>query len=465
MEVHEGVSAQDEVINLIGRTVQQWIIISICVVVGLGASLVVTVLQRPVYSATAAAYISVGAADNISDLSLGASYTDQVVKSYEQIAVAPIVLDKVSSVLGLASSGGVAPTQITTNVPIDTSVLEVSATSGSARGSADLANAVVSQLNLVVPGLNPSTTSASGPVKFTQITYAVPPAAPAEPRLAVYLLVGLLGGLVAGIGIAAVRVKIDTRVHDASTLERVADLAVLAQVPTRRREEARGEQLQVGVQSVYAEALRHMRVNFKFAASLKTGCAYAITSSVPGEGKSEISVGFAEILSQSGQHVLLIDADLRRPTISVMTGIDSGIGLSDVISGQADLDAAIQEWGPGRNVHILPSGPLPPNPTALLESAYFATLLAEAQSRYDYVIIDTPPVLAVSDSLIVAAQCAGTVVVVGVDKVRVPQVRQTLATLKATGGTAIGFVNNFAARSEADAYSYTSRVVRPVVSR
>ena len=173
-----------------------------------------------------------------------------------------------------------------------------------------------------------------------------------------------------------------------------------------------------------------MRTNVGFVAlGGERQRSMVITSSVRGEGKTETAVNLARVLAAAGESVLLVDADLRAPQVAQRMGLDGALGLSDVLTGRGTLEALTIEAAPGR-LTVLPAGTVPPNPSELLGSDAMAHLLTTAERQYDYVLFDAPPLLPVTDSVVLSAQAGGAIVVARSGLVRRPQLEAAVDLLK-----------------------------------
>lgn len=163
--------------------------------------------------------------------------------------------------------------------------------------------------------------------------------------------------------------------------------------------------------SIIAEQFRTIRTNIKFSVpdtDLKT---ILVTSSTPGEGKSTNAANLGVVFAQEGKKVLIVDADMRKPTLHYTFGIFNTVGLSTVLSRQNELNCAIQET-PIVGLFVLPSGPIPPNPAELLSSKAFDAFLEEMKKHYDLIIFDAPPLLSVSDAQVLSHKCDGTLLII-----------------------------------------------------
>ena len=162
--------------------------------------------------------------------------------------------------------------------------------------------------------------------------------------------------------------------------------------------------------SIAAESYRVLRTSLEYSSIDKELKSIVVTSSEPGEGKSTVAGNLASIIAQNNKKVIIIDCDLRRPTIHKKFGISNSIGLTEYIIGKNDLNNVIQILN--ENFSVITSGRIPPNPSEILSSKSMENLLKALSVCYDYVILDTPPLTAVTDAQILAGKCDGTILVV-----------------------------------------------------
>lgn len=201
------------------------------------------------------------------------------------------------------------------------------------------------------------------------------------------------------------------------------------------------------------EAYKTLRTNVRFCLQ-GTGCKrICITSAMAGEGKSITFLNLAISIAEAGQKVLLIDADLRRPAVARLTGKKAIPGLSNVLAGLVTADEAVRkEIYP--NLDIIFSGDIPPNPSELLGTENFQNLIEEMAQRYEYILIDAPPVNVVSDACIIANCVDGVLILVRQDRSRKDAVVQAVNNLKLTGARVLGFVLNGVRLETGKKYGY-----------
>jgi succinoglycan biosynthesis transport protein ExoP len=198
-----------------------------------------------------------------------------------------------------------------------------------------------------------------------------------------------------------------------------------------------------------------LRTNLQFIDVASRPRSIVITSSIPGEGKSTMAINLAVSLADTGARVILVDADLRRPSIADYAGIEGNVGLTTVLIGRADVEDVVQPLGT-TTLDLLPSGQIPPNPSELLGSPAMIGLLDRLTASYDTVLLDSPPLLPVTDGAVLSKLAHGALVVVGTDRIHRPQLQETLGSLQTAGAHVLGLVLNKIDRREAGTYSYDS---------
>ncbi len=268
---------------------------------------------------------------------------------------------------------------------------------------------------------------------------ATVPADPVVPQPAQNIALGLLIGALSGIGLAFLRDALDNTIKDQATLERISGSGMVGAIPvdkTRVHETA----IQFETEnSAIAESFRKLRTNLQFLAVDHPPRVILVTSSLPNEGKSTTAVNIALALAESGHTVLLLDGDMRRPTIHKCLDIVGSVGLSTVLSGGTSVDEALQESKFPR-LTVLAAGASPPNPSELLGSLVAKSLLNELSTRFDYIIIDTAPLLAVTDAAVLAANCDGTLMMARFGRTKRDQLAQSVRILDDVGAKLLGAV-------------------------
>lgn len=429
-----------------------WLLLVLSTLCGIALAIAFVVVQRPVYESTARVFVSTSSATSVADLSTGATLTEQLVKSYAAVATSPYVLREVIRDLGLAETPAQLAQAVTATASSDTVVIEITAQDHSAARAAAIANAVSSRLSSAVAGLTHATGAAASPIQLTTIQPATAARLPSSPDIPIDLALGLLVGLVLGAGLLVLREALDTRIRALDALKRVTGMPVLASLPTDGSTVRRPLATTAGGgRSARAEAVRTLVTNLEYS-GLEDRPTIVVTSSVACEGKTTTAANLAVALTEAGRSVVVVDADMRRPSLADAFGVDGGLGLSDVLAGRTDLQSALQSWGEN-GLAVLPAGHLPPNPYELLRSDAMAELLTELSNRYSTVVIDTPPVLVAADAPLLAARASATLMVAAMRFVTRPQLSAALEQLALLEVRVVGVVANRVAKRES-AYGY-----------
>jgi capsular exopolysaccharide synthesis family protein len=279
-------------------------------------------------------------------------------------------------------------------------------------------------------------------------TVSPTPVAPNRPRA---LLVALVVGVLLGIGAATAADRLDDSVRSVDEVRERLQLPVLAVIP--RAAGGAGLVTHEDPRSAVAEAFRSLRTSVAFTRAHAEPRTLVITSAAPGEGKSTAAANLAITFAQQGQRTLLIDADLRRAVLHTLFNVAPVPGVSDVLVGRARLTDVVRAVDVP-NLSVVPSGPAPPNPSELLGSSAMRAMLDEARSLYDMVIVDSPPVLAVTDAAVVASLVDGTILVVRVGATGRDAVRRAAVQLQGVHARLLGVVVNAVARRQAGSGAY-----------
>lgn len=425
----------------------RWIAALVTALLVIGAVAGWTALQRPIYEASASLFVRTEPGASVADRSAGADYARQQIATYTDLADTPLVLDPAIESLGLPTSAQQVARHVSATVPQDTLLIKVTVRDSSAQGAADLADAVSASLRTEVMELE----SSSG-VELTIVTPATVPSEPISPDVFQNLALGLVSALLAGVLAAMVRDILDNKVRKAEDIRLLTDAAIMATVPAVRAENAVTMLDDDAAQGIQAEAYRELRTNLRFLDMQGSTRSLVVTSSVKDEGKSATSINLAAAVARSGLRVLLVDGDLRNPSIHRYLGLEGGAGLTTVLIGDADLEDVVQPLDP-EGLFVLASGPLPPNPNELLDSARMTQFLDAATYHYDLVILDSSPLLAAADATVLARQVSGTLFVAGSGRVRRSQLIHALQKIQLVQGRLLGIVVNGVPRSDRTAYT------------
>ena len=293
---------------------------------------------------------------------------------------------------------------------------------------------------------------------------ALPPASPVLRPQSTVIITSLIFALLGGIVVAFLMESLDTGLRSIAEIEAITELPSLAIVPRARRSSAEQAgtlttaQRNIGVltqpKSQFAEAFRSLRTSLLLSSTGHPPKFIVLTSATPSEGKTTAASNLAAILAQRDTRVVLIDGDLRRPNIHHRFGMNGKIGLTTVLTGATTLEETVQTVPEIQNLDILPSGPIPPFPAEMLSSDAMVALLKRCGELYSYVVIDSPPILSVTDGVILARMADAVILVVRHGKSSKHVVRRARDLLLRSGGPITGIVLNAVDLNSPEYYGY-----------
>ena len=301
---------------------------------------------------------------------------------------------------------------------------------------------------------------------------ALAPTSPSSPKTKRNTILGAVLGLLLGLGIALLLERLDNRIRRPEDLETIYRLPVLGVVPKSTALDGVGKR--AVLQPAEAEAFSLIRAHLRFFNIDRDLCTVVVASPAPGDGKSTIARHLAAAAARLGSRVLLLEVDLRHPTLARQLDIQSGPGLADVLIGAIPMGEAIQrvslEASPGegtmeRVLDVLSAGAvLPPNPGELLESREMAAVIQRAKSAYDLVVIDTPPLAAVSDAFPLLTKVDGVVIVGWVGRSRRDSAERLHQVLASSGAPLLGVIANGSSGPGISAYTKHDKPLPVVIS-
>lgn len=283
---------------------------------------------------------------------------------------------------------------------------------------------------------------------------AVFPLHPAIPNIPKTIFVSLIVGLLLGVGASYLVEMLDDRIRAPEEIEQVSGLATLGIIPRSESEEETGEALR-DPRSALSEAYRSFATALQFSTDSGLPRSISVTSAGPGEGKSTTVLAIARHFAQMGLRVLLIDGDLRRPSLHIKQGLDNSIGLSNLLTG-ASLPPEVIQKTDLPNLAFIASGPLPPNAADLLSGTRIFSLISLGSEVFDLIIFDSPPVLGLADAQLIGNATAATVFVVGAGDQRKGVIRSALRRLQLARVKVVGAIlTKFHAKTVGYAYAYS----------
>ncbi|KIS26205.1 lipopolysaccharide biosynthesis protein [Arthrobacter sp. SPG23] len=437
-----------------------------------------TVLQPKIYSSDSSGIVVTPGSDNVSLSLAGDSLAKAKVKNYESVAKSRLVADRVIASLELKTTADALLGTISVKVPLDTAEIRVTAQSPDPATAQRVADAWVNGLAAQVEAIETATPETAAPdagtspdaatapaatasaVRILPLGKAVLPTSPVSPNVNLALSLGALTGLALGAAYALVRRHLDRRIRNAAEVERLFEVPVIGTLPVDHRLDEKSTILDAGTAAqlddaggAMAEALRELRTNLSFLDVDQPPRIIVVTSSLQAEGKSTVTANLAVTMAAAGENVVVVDGDLRRPTLVDVFNLVPGVGVTDVLTGTAELEDVLQPWGALPNLSVLGSGRVPPNPSELLGSRAMKNML-NALAENAIVLIDAPPLLPVTDAAVLSRVADGAIVVIRTGRTTQEQLAQSLGNLEKVKGRILGAVLNYVPTKGTDAHSY-----------
>ncbi|MGE2714594.1 polysaccharide biosynthesis tyrosine autokinase [Mycolicibacterium litorale] len=407
---------------------------------GMLAGQLIALTSLPTYVATTTLYFAgIEGGGEPGQVYQGALLAEQKARAYAQLITSDRVLNEVANDTTGAcrpGCGPVAPSAITVQSSAGNPTLIVSVADPSAERAAMVANSLAEKTAALVADLErPLNPRLSTVTTLRVVAPASVPTTPTSPNLKINVVVGGMVGAFLGLSIALVRRNLDESVRTREALEEITGLPLLGTIPDGKASRRDPSLIPDQPRGQVAEAVRQLRVNLRSAGVGTSSTSLLVTSAVAGEGKTSLACNLAAAFGLEGDRVLLIDADLRRPSVGESLRVNPMLGLTAVLRGECQLHDAITSWGGGL-FDVLPSGPTPENPSELLGSVEL--MLTEVENRYDVVLIDSPALLPVADASVLARACDGVLLVVRHSRTPASAIADALAALRAVSARVMG---------------------------
>jgi capsular exopolysaccharide synthesis family protein len=417
----------------------RWVAIVLLVLLGPVIGAVVAVSLPVHYRATASVLISSDHIGSIDDLATASQLAVNVAPSFAALVTSSAVLSPAIAGLRLDSTPGQLAPTVRVTVPLLSSTVIISVTATGRTAAAALANAMADQLALLVPKLSP-TIENSPAFDATKIRPAYPPASDTGLRVAAGVAIGLIAALAicwAVVAAYSTNPVVDRR----EVAARATSVPTLGMLPTASHKAATG--WRAAADEPRSE--RERSVLTTLAAVAPTVRCLMVASWRAGDGRTRIASNMAVSCSQSSRSVLLVDADLRQPSVARVLDLDDSAGLQGILAGTLSFADAVQPVG-NHGLHVITAGVAggmaPSGVDSLLASAAMRKFLTTARERYDLIVVDTPSMASSSDSLVLAAHVDGVVVVADARRTRQRVLVTMIRQLTLAGGSVAGVVIN-----------------------
>lgn len=433
----------------------RWITVVVTTVVAVLGALTYTLMTQPQYQATTRLFVSTSAGASLSDLYQGNRFSQERVLSYTELIMGETLAQRTVDKLDLDMSAETLKEKVKATAKPDTVLIDVSVLDTSPVRARDIANALSDEFVSLVgeletpakPGLRPDS-------RVVVEQRASVPTTPAVPNPRRNLALGVGAGLILGVGLALVRDRLDNTVKSREGLEQITDVGVVGSIPLDKARRAEPAISFESDNSGIAEAFRKLRTNLHFLAVDNPPRVILVTSSAPNEGKSTTAINIALALAEADHNVVLVDGDMRRPSIDKYLGLVGTVGFSTVLAGRATLSEVLQPTRFPR-LTVMASGAIPPNPSELLGSLAAKNVLGELREKFDYVILDSSPLLAVTDGAILAAISDGVLIMARFGETKRDQLANAVRNLRDVGAPLLGSVFTMAPSRGGSRYAYS----------
>jgi polysaccharide biosynthesis transport protein len=437
---------------------RRWLV-ALCMAVAAGSALGFSSRITPTYAATAKVFVGPrtlekeDAAGALQEL----TFSQQYVTSYAEILKSRPLAERVVEITKAPISASELTRRINTKILPETRLIEVTLTDHSPARAQLYVNQLV---NTFVEDKG-NQFGGGGDISASVLEQALKPAYPVSPKPLQNGVIGGLLGLMLGVGVAFLLEQLDTTLRTKEDVERVlAPLPVIATVPLAPLAKEWDIFMESSPNSPQSEAIRILRTNIQFFSVDRPIRRVLVTSPFAGDGKTTVATNLAAGIAAIGSNVLLMETDLRKPVLVSYFGAAGIPGLSDVLSGQAELQQAIKQ-SRIPNLSIVVAGPTPPNPSELLGSERMANILESASEMFDVVILDTPPALPVTDASILAPHTDGVILVVRAGQTQSNKAQDVTRNFERLGVRVLGIAVNALERDADGGYYYRYQYARP----
>lgn len=416
-------------------------------------SVTITLLTTPLYQASTRLFVSTASGSSLSDMYQGNRFSQERVVSYVQLLMGETLAQRTVDKLGLSLSADDLREHIKASSKLDTVLIDVNVLDPSPVRARDIANTLSEEFVVMVRELETPESGAAPEARVVIEQRASIPDKPVVPKTLRNIAIGLALGIALGVGVAIVRDMLDNTVKDRSTLEEIAGVGVVGSIPLDKERRTSPAISFESDNSAIAEAFRKLRTNLQFLSIDSPPRVIVLTSSMPSEGKSTTAINVALALAEAEHNVVLVDGDMRRPMLHKYLDLVGTVGFSTVLSGRASLAEALQKTRfPG--LTVLTAGSVPPNPSELLGSQSARKLLGELRAQFDYVVVDSTPLLAVTDAAILAAGADGVLVMARFGQTKREQLAHAVGSLESVGAPLLGAVFTLMPTRGGSPYSY-----------
>jgi receptor protein-tyrosine kinase len=432
-----------------------WLIISLTTAVAVAVAVAVTLLTTPLYEASTRLFVSTSTTSGggANEIYSGTLSSQQRVLSYTKLLTGETLAQRTVDKLHLDMSAEALRKEVKATAAPDTVLIDVSVLDPSPLRAHDIANALSDEFVAMVRELETPPNGETPEARVVVEQHASLPGKPVIPKATRNLAGGLALGVLLGIALAILRDRFDNTIKDQQSLEEITGAGLVANIPLDKDCKKDPAIAFNNDRSAIAEAFRELRTNLQFLEVDDPPRVLVVTSSLPGEGKSTTAINIALALAEAEHNVVLVDGDLRRPKLDEYLHLIGSVGFSTVLSGRASVREVLQRTRfPG--LSVLTSGAIPPNPSELLGSLAAKKVLSALRADFDYVIVDSSPLLAVTDAAVLSTDADGVLVIARFAETKREQLTHAVGNLKNVAARILGAVFTMVPAQGSASYSY-----------
>lgn len=431
----------------------RWLTVLVTTIFGVLAAVSITLFTTPLYKASTGLFVSTTSSGSVAEIYQGNLFSQQRVLSYTQLIMGENLAQRTIDKLNLDMTPDTLREHVKASARSDTVLIDVEVLDESPVRARDIANALSDEFVVMIRDLETPTGGGLPDSRVVVEQRASVPDEPVTPRTALNIVLGLTVGLILGIGLAILRGLLDNTVKSRETIEEITGTSLVGSIPYDKERRKEAPITFDSDNSPIAEEFRKLRTNLQFLAVDSPPRVIVVTSSMPDEGKTTTAINIALALAESEHNVVLVGGDMRRPKLEDYLGLIEEVGFSTVLAGRASLDDTLQRTRFPR-LTVLASGAIPPNPSELLGSLAAKKVLKDLRAKFDYVVIDSSPLLAVTDGAILAACADGVLVMARFGATKREHLAQAVGSLEDVGARLLGAVFTMTPVRGGGSYSY-----------
>lgn len=424
-----------------------WWLILVGILVGVGGGGIVCWIMTPTYESSTQFFVATPQSTTFTSSSnsalQGGVFSQQRAQSYTRLLTGPDLTSRVIDALQLPMSNEDLADEIEAEADLQSVLIDVTVSDESAVRAQAIAETIGTEFPQLVKELETGRDPAlQAPVAVLVTGQPEVSDEWASPQVLLILLLGAGVGLVLGLGAAIARGRLDRSVKDPTEAGELGGAPVIGTIvrdPALQKRHVLAEDLG----SATGESFRQLRNNLQFLNVDEPPKVIMISSSLPSEGKTTTAINLGLALARTGRRVVIVDGDLRAPRVAAYLDLVEGAGVTSVLAGSAELEDVLQRYGDADGeCAVLAAGPTPPNPSELLASGNMGALLGKLRTGFDYVVVDSAPLLAAADSSGLATHTDGVLLTVQYGRTRKEELRRASGALERVGARVLGLVLN-----------------------